>query len=167
MKKPILIATGDVHLRDTVPRYRKDDFLTAQRTKIQHINNFQKMHQVPILCSGDLFDVFRNEAALISFSVQNIRNMVTVAGNHDLPYHSLNKLEDSTINILDKADKLDLLWKENRLKRLYGFDVYGFSWGEELDNVVESAETLNVAIIHKYVYKSDNDWDISQQKGVL
>ena len=90
MKKADLILCGDIHIRESVPICRTDDFFTAQWKKLSFIKDLQIKHNCPVLCSGDLFDHWKPSPELLSNTINFLpENFHTVYGNHDLPNHNL------------------------------------------------------------------------------
>lgn len=110
MKKCDAILCGDLHLRDDVPVCRTDDFLEAQHNKLLYIKELQEIHNCPVLCSGDLFNVAKPSLDLVSKISQWIpEKFFTVYGNHDLPNHSLQEQEKCGVYNLWCNHRLGLL----------------------------------------------------------
>lgn len=97
------LATADLHLRETIPRYRKDKYLLAQYIKIKWILDQSILHDADILIAGDLFDTPK-----LSYSFTNMYleillgytlNIYACAGQHDLRYH-VNDLDNTPMGTL-------------------------------------------------------------------
>ena len=109
-KIPAAIITADMHLRDTVPKCRTDDYWKAQSAKLQSIRDLQEQYQVPILDGGDMLDTWKSSPYLEGWAIDNLPDgIITVPGNHELPYHNVNRLDRSSLNVLGKAGKITIL----------------------------------------------------------
>ncbi len=93
---PDLILTADWHLRDETPPCRIDDFQQAQWDKINEVSSLQRKYNCPVLHAGDLFHYWKPSPWLISKAIQELPGrFFSVAGQHDLPQHSLDLLNKS------------------------------------------------------------------------
>jgi DNA repair exonuclease SbcCD nuclease subunit len=110
VKQPDLILVADLHLRETVPVCRTDDFISAQWRKMDFIKDLQKRYNCPIFCGGDVFDHWKPSPFLLSETMEHLPDQFnTCLGNHDLPQHSLNLVEKSGVYVLKTAGKLNIL----------------------------------------------------------
>jgi hypothetical protein len=139
------IAIGDVHLCEKNPICRKDDVRVTQLAKLQQVVNLCNEYQCPLLVAGDMYDVWN-----IGFKLVNDVNLVLsqcqhpiyfVAGNHDLPYHSLEHYYNCPLSVT-----LGTLLPPNDTP------VTGCSWGETPSTVIRQAPIL---LQHKMVYLTD------------
>lgn len=95
--------TADWHISGTRPRCRADeDWMDSQRTDIEavwQIARDQRVEAVWIL--GDLFDTSRVATEAVNLVLAEFERapcaVYTLCGNHDLPYHSFDLLERSSI----------------------------------------------------------------------
>lgn len=107
-KNPDLILTADWHLREDIPSCRIDDFETAQWNKIREISKLQRQFDCHVLHAGDLFHYWKPSPYLISKAIQEIPpGFFSVAGNHDLPQHSLDLVDKSGLYSLHVAGTID------------------------------------------------------------
>lgn len=172
-KIPSAIITADLHLRDTAPKCRTDDYWKAQNGKIKFIRELQQQYQVPILDGGDLLDTWKSSPYLEGWAIDNLPDgIITVPGNHELPYHNVDRLGRSSLNVLGKAKKIqivqvgDPLFKSNLM-------FYGFPFGTSSEAINEISEKIMnlkedkkiekenykfVAICHILVYEKENLW---------
>jgi hypothetical protein len=85
MREPIAIITADIHLRDTQPKCRKDNFFLAQEKKIEWLFRVQgELKHIPILDAGDLFHKWNSSPYLEAWGINRFdNNFITVPGNHE------------------------------------------------------------------------------------
>lgn len=109
----ILIA--DIHLSDTVPAARTDDYFEAQVRKLRFILNLQKEHGgVPVLCSGDVFHHWKSSPWLLGVAFSYLpEGMITIPGNHDLPEHSMEQYKRSSLHLLELVTPDLVVLKQN------------------------------------------------------
>src|SRR5690606_29839834 len=81
--------------------------------------------------------------------------MISVAGNHDLPYHSLAEMNRSAFGVLVAAGKIRLAEPGGRVSVLSkgeSLRVYGCSWGQDIELCVKGkSDSIHVLLAHKYV----------------
>ncbi len=132
------------------------------------------------MVAGDVFDKAKSTQRLERWTINKIPNhqIITVAGNHDLPYHSINQYQDSSLAVLESSSYLDVLnvgdkGDGNLLDEdaLYfaseRIAVHGLSWGRDLDEWIEKAKAniadkhryTNIALMHIYAYNIKKYWD--------
>jgi len=164
MNNPDLIITSDIHLRDTIPICRTDDFWMAQERKIKHLCEVQKTYNdIPIIDAGDLFHKWSSSPFLEAWAINNLpENIFTVPGNHEMPSHNLNLMSKSSLAVMEAAGKLEILQGKQIIKDniVIGFP-YGVDIAEHLfnNNAFELKESdINIALIHIYVDKEGTPW---------
>ena len=111
-KQPLLIATGDWHLREDKPIARIDDFWYAQWRKVVWITSLATQLKCPIIQAGDIFHHWKPSPYLLSTTMQYLQgeNIKAIYGNHDLPQHSLTMAEKSGMFTLQEAGVIELLF---------------------------------------------------------
>ena len=139
------IAIADVHLCEKNPICRKDDVRVTQLTKLRQVIDLCNKHQCPLYIAGDLYDAWD-----IGFKLVNEVNLVLsqcqypiyfVAGNHDLPYHSIEHYYNCPVSVT-----LGTLLPPD------GTPVAGCSWSETPSTVIRQAPIL---LQHKMVFLTD------------
>lgn len=150
--KPDAIICADLHIRPTSPICRTDDFMEAQRYKFETIANFQYTFRCPVLCSGDVTNSWNSNPAGISLGLRYLMglDLVAVPGNHDLPAHSIKRLEESAYWALVCGEVITDL-SEGEAYAGKKFEVHGFPYGMPLQKT--SGSRWQVALVHHYVYK--------------
>lgn len=101
----ILIA--DLHLTETPPVARTDDYHAAMARKFEFIQGLVQIHGCPIICAGDVFDRWKASPWLLQWALQHLPHpMVTIPGNHDLPMRSLEHFQRAALYVLGVIDTL-------------------------------------------------------------
>ncbi len=159
MKKPTAIIFSDVHLRDTQPVCRKDDFWETQKKKLDWLRSFHRHIDIniPVLCGGDVYHEWKTSPKLIDMGIDYLpKNMVSIPGQHDMPNHNYKLINESGYGILSKTDKIQNdtgvhkgLYDQGRDKLVLWF----FPYGAELHSIDPKDNEVNVAIVHHFVYK--------------
>jgi DNA repair exonuclease SbcCD nuclease subunit len=107
---PDAIFVSDLHLRETTPIARTDDYMKSQWRKMDFIKDLQKRYSIPVLCGGDIFDHWKPSPFLLSETIKHLPNQFfTVLGNHDLPQHALSLIDRCGVNVLKEAGKITIL----------------------------------------------------------
>jgi hypothetical protein len=136
-----IVAIGDVHLCEKPPVCRKDtDFMATQLDKLRQIGTVAKEKDAILVIAGDLYDKWDIGFELIH-NVNEILKDVSVwlvAGNHDLPYHSMDKYKSSPLVLTNCAVLQN--WTE----------PVGYSYG---DTIVPAQH--DVLVQHRMVYLTD------------
>jgi predicted phosphodiesterase len=162
-RKAKAIFCADLHIRETQPECRTDDFWTAQQDKMLQLSELQQKHNCPILCAGDLFHHWKPSPFLITWCIKCLpKNIIVVPGNHDLPNHSMELLGKSGLQTLHEAgiveiipDKLTNVMRINDDEDL----VFAFPWGVEPKNPEDEGSEFTIALIHRLVSSDkDNLW---------
>jgi DNA repair exonuclease SbcCD nuclease subunit len=139
-----IVAIGDVHLCEKPPVCRKDtDFMATQLDKLRQIVTVAKEKDAILVIAGDLYDKWDIGFELIH-NVNEILGELDVwfvAGNHDLPYHSMDKYKSSPL-VLTKGCLLKDL--DSRA------EIAAYSYGE----VIKPA-SRKLLVQHRMVYLTD------------
>ena len=164
MKKPSAILCSDIHLRDSSPICRTDDFIETQTRKLKWLSDLQEKYNVPILCGGDLFNYHKPSPWLLGYALRNLPNgIICVPGQHDLPAHSLENIEKSGIQVLSDAEKIRLIINPmNDFVAVGHHEVIGFPWGVDWNM---DCDALKIALIHYGVYESKPHYPGAEVSG--
>lgn len=101
-----LIVTADWHIRQEAPRCRLDpEWLETQRSGIRAVSRHAARHKVPVIHTGDLFHHPRVATEAVNMVLEELRRgfeygFYLMAGNHDLPFHSIENLPQSSIGTI-------------------------------------------------------------------
>lgn len=142
-KKPVAILTADTHLREDQPVARMDDYQISQFTKFEFLLKEAKRLKVPIFHGGDIFDKAKCskgfENKIIDIINQYQVELNIIPGNHDLPYHKLSELDNSSLGILSRNNFVHVF--QNELDKVYHFAFPSFILG----------------MVHTFLYKEKED----------
>ena len=108
------ILVSDLHLADSIPVSRTDDYITAQINKLAFLQSLSnKNNNCPILCAGDIFDRWKASPWLCSMAFMHLpRPFIGIPGQHDLPEHSLKEFPRSALGLLAEVsdpDEFDII----------------------------------------------------------
>ncbi len=126
------ILTADLHLTDSIPVSRTDDYISAQGNKLNFLQELSNENNgCPILCAGDIFHHWKASPWLCSWAFCNLPGpMYTIPGNHDLPMHQLEYYDKSALCLLEEVcENLEVL-KGEEILTLEGIHITGVAFGE-------------------------------------
>jgi DNA repair exonuclease SbcCD nuclease subunit len=107
VSNPTAILCSDLHLREDTPKCRTDNYWEAQEKKIKWLfKTASECGGCPILCGGDIFHNWDISPRLASWSIKNVPQMIAIPGQHDLPSHSIDLIENSGYHILETTRTL-------------------------------------------------------------
>jgi len=129
------IIVGDIHLRDDQPECWVDDYFEAQAEAVTFMRDLATKYVCPIIAPGDIFHKWNSSHQLVSWAINNLpRNIICIAGQHDLPQHRLQKLSKSALTVLKSAGVVKMP-SDRRSPVLSDPDaIWGYSWGESLSS---------------------------------
>lgn len=168
MKKPFILC-ADLHIRDDQPKCRQDNFTKTLWKKFKYLKSVQNdLNNCPILVAGDIFHHWRARPYLINKCLKRLpKNMLCIAGNHDLPYHNINQLKQSALETLVRAGRVKLidgLFIHNQRSALY--HIHGFHYGIEPINVDRENGITKIAVIHRLITEGvESPWRNSSSES--
>lgn len=167
MKPVLAILTADLHLRESIPACRTDDYLQAMKTKLEWLSGKSEEYDATVIVAGDLFDHWKATPFLICFAFRYLpKRLICVAGQHDLPQHSLEQMDKSAFGVLLEADRLR--GKENHTICTANdyWHCFLFHWGQEIAET--EFDERNVAIAHQMVWHHTKPYpDVDPQSEAL
>lgn len=163
MSKVVAITCSDIHLSELPPVFRakEKNWFEAMARPLREIRQLAIDLDAPILCAGDVFDKWNATSKLINFAIDTMPKMHAIPGQHDLPYHSLDRINESAYGTLERCGLIEtiaqdgngLIYQSN--ERI--IQVIGFPWGAELKNHTRpktTKKTIQIALVHKYCWTS-------------
>lgn len=167
---PLALIVSDVHLSHRAPVARKleKDWYGCMARQWEQVRNWKEHYCVPLLCSGDLFDVWNPPPELIGFAMDVLPMMYAIPGQHDLPYHNYDLLHKSAYGVLAKAGKIFNLEPQQK-KTIPGLhaklEVYGFPWGFSLRPCTKTKGVIQIALVHEYCWMRGHSFpNVPQEK---
>ena len=163
----IIVALSDIHLRETPPSKRIDNYIDALCHKLNQLLDYLKRlresnkDKIVLAIGGDVFDSCRASNALKSLSInlfgkmyEHLDEIVAVAGQHDMRWHSTD-LSNTPINVLHSSRVLTILGKEPLIitDNNKPFHFYGSSYGEEIPL---PSSNNNILLIHQMISPRDH-----------
>jgi len=103
------ICTSDWHLSGTRPLMRTDsDWIATQAAHIEKIREYAMKYNAVVFVAGDLHDVPTVPPVVLTLGLDLLVNcdMAAIAGNHDLPYHSADKMWQSSFGVIRKVSPM-------------------------------------------------------------
>ncbi len=171
------ILTSDWHIRKDTPLCRVDDYREAQARKIEYIIKLANENDCPILVAGDFGHKPYWGDELLNWAIELLNDayIITIPGQHDLPNHRLDKVEEAGLGILDKALKQFILLggeEEPEPQEITPIRLFSYPYSCSIDTIRTNYATKKVAIIHQMVIKSQNnklwnDQKANSAKGLL
>lgn len=100
------ILVSDLHLTESAPVSRTDNYWEAQKEKLRFLAGLSKKNGgCPILCAGDIFDYWKASPWLCAEIFCRLPHpFVGIPGQHDLPAHSLDNYHRSALSLLEVAE---------------------------------------------------------------
>lgn len=100
------ILISDLHISDSTPVSRMDDYYHTQKEKLAFIATLSASNEhCPILCAGDIFDHWKASPWLCSMAYNFLpRPFIGIPGQHDLPGHSIQQYQKSALALIESID---------------------------------------------------------------
>jgi len=151
------LLISDIHLRDSNPRNRCDDFRETQFDKFNWCLELAKKENCIVLQAGDLFDSVRSSNKLISDTISTIKqynlDFFTVSGNHD-QRHRNRDLTNTPIEVVQASQAIKLL--DDTPVVYDNVHIYGAHWGDEIPQI-QYKKAFAILVIHKMVIQNEED----------
>jgi len=149
------IIFSDVHLTESTPVCRIDDYIEAQKNKLNFISNLQQKYMCPVLCAGDVFNGWKPSPWLISFALKYLPDeLIAIPGQHDLPQHNLDLIEKSGFWALVIADKIT---DQSNIffKSANPYHVWGIPFGDPIPPPEIITGDRNILMLHQLTWQKE------------
>lgn len=153
------IFCADLHVRDDQPENRIDDYFLAQQKKLDFLFKTSAQYHIPIFIAGDFGNKPIWSNYLLAWYIKRYKyNCPTyiIPGQHDLPFHSLGKINESGVNVLKNAGTLFIL--EPKIFKANKYDIFPCFFGDEMQKINKRTDKRQVAIIHKMIVEKEDIW---------
>ena len=164
----IAILCSDLHLSFKPPIWRSEEpiWFEAMAKPLHELNELAyRKHKVPILHAGDLFDKWNSPAELINFALDHLPEMWSIPGQHDLPHHQLKDIQKSAYWTLVKSGKVHNLAPGHTFQIGNEFRVTGFPWGYPLTETEKKNDSLDIALVHEYIWIQGKGYPTAPQEA--
>ena len=154
--KVIAILCADIHLSVNPPRARREEnnWFLAMKKSLDQLTELSSYYNVPILCSGDVFDHWKAEPHLINFALKYLPEMYATPGQHDLPLHNIDLIEKSAFWTLCLAGRISPVLTKEPVMINDKIIVHGFPWGKKLTSLKKRIKgKYHVALVHDYFWR--------------
>lgn len=168
---PNAIICADIHSQDKTPECRTDDFIETQKRKITFISDLQDSYGgIPIFNAGDLLDTWKSSPEVLGWLIRKLKNFYTIAGQHEMPYHNIDLINKSGLDVLDAAGSVKIV---KSIKNIVSNTVTtggmalkivirGFHWGKPLEPYTGqsggNSGSYKVALCHILTYLGREPW---------
>lgn len=161
------LITADLHLRDTQPTCRTDDFDKAQWDKMDYIAEVIKTKNLYWLNCGDLFHNAKPSYSLLShllywFKTRKVHIDAAIVGNHDLPAHNLHQLDNSGWGVVHQAGYIRHWLHDGKFETFSLHDykdnisIAGVNYSENLDDFKWPFYAKDsVLLYHEMVFRNE------------
>lgn len=166
---PIAILVSDIHWSDRKPSARRGEasWRHAQANRLGLLQEWwHKLGRVPIVVAGDLFDRWNEPVGFVSYISTVLDRLFpdepifySVAGNHDLPNHSMEQAEESAYHALHlmQPDRMYDLGSNGPII-VNGIDITGYPWGAKPPEPgTPDPDAMSLAVVHRYAYSNDDN----------
>ena len=103
MNQVDLIICGDLHLSDTIPKCRTDNYFEAQWKKIAYIDKLCQVYDCHAVFPGDICDKPKLSPWVERTAIEKMPPFIGVPGQHDLPYHNINNYLESSLSVIEQG----------------------------------------------------------------
>jgi hypothetical protein len=163
-KRADAILCADLHIRPDIPVCRIDNFFAAMEKKIDFILALSKQHDCPILVAGDLGHKPLNNGWptwLLEWTIRKFEghDIIVIPGQHDLPNHRIDLIDQSGAGVLHAAGAIDLFCKhETLIHKSQKFLMSTFPYGIDICQYLYHKEYPHIAMAHMMVIENKPLW---------
>lgn len=134
-KSVVILGIGDVHLADTTPASRMDDYCDSVFEDLSLARQKALDEEADaVVVTGDIFDKkvpTKNSHALVSRAISMFSSfpcpVYSIVGNHDITNNRMDSLSKQPLNVLFESGALKRLTRVS----IKGVDVVGIDFNEE------------------------------------
>lgn len=165
--KPSVLLAADLHWREDNPACREDDFLKALIGKNLFAKEICEKYNIPMIIAGDIFHRWKNSPYLIKTVIESMPDFICIPGQHDLPRHSIELYKQSSLAVLEAAEKAIVILKPGEVVNPSDYWeveddwlIVGFPFGTEVKNFRrrKGDNRKAVCLIHDLIIKSKNSF---------
>ena len=129
-----LLVAADLHLTHKTPLGRKDNYAEACLGKLKQLVDYANIDETDIIITGDVFDQPNTSIWFVNRVIAVLKEckstIYVIAGNHDLKYHVLDNIRESSLwNLL--LSRVILIPMPESMFLFYGVAANFCNYGEE------------------------------------
>ena len=158
---------ADVHfsLNPPIFRSKEENWLKAQTQAINQVISICNHYKCPLVIAGDLFHKWDEKPEAISQLMEILHSqfrykVFTIAGNHDVPNHSLSLIKKTAYYVLQSSGVIIDLWDDYiaghaRFEDTTGWICGSFPIGKSFrvpEYKTKPSNKKHIAIIHDYCW---------------
>lgn len=145
------LVCGDLHLDSSAPGKRQDDYPSVMLNKLHQVNEIAEDTGCEfVVQTGDVFNSLNVTNSYLCQIISLFNgfglNWYAIAGNHDLHFGKVSKLEQSPLSILFSSCLRDL----TEFCPEGGIDGYHFDSKFELPDTINGNADCNILFAHQY-----------------
>lgn len=157
--EPLAVLISDIHLSEKAPvaRSAEPDWFAAMARPLRVIRKVARKLCVPVICAGDVFDRAQPSSRLINFALDELPEMYSVPGQHDLPFHEYAAMEQSAYGTMVKVERIFSLPPGEPVTLPGGaVSLFGFPWEHDIHAPCSDVLGLRMAVVHEYIWADSN-----------
>ncbi len=162
----LAIFCSDLHLSENAPpaRSAEPDWLAAQGRVLDQLKGLIDEHQAVCCCAGDVFDRHNPSPALINWAIGHLPKMYAIPGQHDMPHHRHQDIQQSAYHTLWLAGVI----KEISDLSVEGFYFCGYPWEVELRVPPKRKTGIKaIAVSHRFVWLPNKGYPGAPESGLV
>lgn len=166
-----ILPIGDLHLSEKAPVSRTDeDWVQTQLDKLNWIVALANENDALLLVVGDIFDKWKVSLKLASkvgevFCKAKYKPL-TIPGNHDLPAHSFESMEDCAYHNLVAHNVIYNAAHSEYVFNSYSFygEAFGFFEFTRKEKINKDTKK-NILLLHELVWNEEKPFPGAPEKG--
>ena len=159
----LITIISDLHLRHTNPISRSDNYAETCLSKLEQVVSHCNKTGSTLLISGDLWDKPDNPIWFVNRVIEVFNELepsaYVIAGNHDLKFHNIENLKESSLWTLGEA--VDNLYLTHTLQPLGSkVRLHPYPFGVEPDSE-PAPGYYNILMLHTPIFEKEVPWFMS------
>lgn len=156
-EKVIAIAAADIHLSHKAPIWRsaEPDWYEAMKRPLLELQELKDKYNCPVFYAGDIFHdwfgaVGKNASRLINFAIRYLPEGHAIPGQHDLPLHNYEDIQESAYWTLVEAERIRDISTDLYNISESKITIYGFPYGKKIKRISNKSKFIQIALAHEY-----------------
>lgn len=150
---------GDLHINDTNPRSRIDDFSTSILNKLEDVFSKAGIYNVEAIFF--LGDIFHKPSGLSTRYMNKVIETFqkspcpcySIVGNHDIPFNRVDEVDNTSLGILFKSGALihidDPYYIKDSFNNIKAI-IKGFDYNIDISNIEKDSDEPSICLAHSY-----------------